>query len=229
MNPIPQKEPEVMKSASLRSISQKMQELPEDSLRYHVLQCAKNFKTSWMSLGQSLYTVSKDKLFRQWGYLTFEGYIVKEIGIKKVTAMKLLRSYFFLEKEEPAYLTKARREEIETAKLPSVEAVDLLRKAKSKEALDKESYGEFRNKVLEEGIEAQALKRDLTSLIRQREEYSPEEAKDRSDEMEIRKILASLKSVKNDLEVLKVLPFEITNLTAQLIEKIEKVVAERRG
>ncbi|MDD5595453.1 MAG: hypothetical protein PHY94_04300, partial [Candidatus Omnitrophica bacterium] len=94
----------VAKSKSLENIEEKMGQLDENSFRYHVLENAKGFKSSWIELGRSLYTVLKDKLYKEWGYGSFDIYTVKEIGIRKQTAMKLLRSYYFLEKEEPAYL-----------------------------------------------------------------------------------------------------------------------------
>ncbi len=52
---------------SLRNIEEKMSSLEEGSLRYHVLESAKNFKSSWIELGRSLYSVFKDKLYKEWG------------------------------------------------------------------------------------------------------------------------------------------------------------------
>ena len=44
----------MIKSKSLEKIEQKMQDMDENSLRYQVLQKVKNFKTSWILLGQAL-------------------------------------------------------------------------------------------------------------------------------------------------------------------------------
>ena len=97
---------EPIKTKSIKNIEEKMENLPTETIRHRVLQSAKNFKASWIELGQSLYTVYKDKLYKNWGYLTFDAYTSKEIGIRKQTALKLLRSYYFLEKKEPDYLIK---------------------------------------------------------------------------------------------------------------------------
>ncbi|MFH0840129.1 MAG: hypothetical protein V1883_03840, partial [Candidatus Omnitrophota bacterium] len=83
----------MLRTKSIEKIEQKMQDMDENSLRYQILEKVKNFKISWISLGQALYSVWKDKLYKEWGYMTFEAYTAKEIGIKKQTAMKLLRSY----------------------------------------------------------------------------------------------------------------------------------------
>jgi len=86
-----------------------MSSLDAESMRYHVLESAKNFKNILDRAGRSLYSVWKDKLYKDWGFSTFDIYTVKRLVIKKPTAMKLLRSYYFLEKEEPAYLKNGLR------------------------------------------------------------------------------------------------------------------------
>jgi len=65
-------------------------------LRGQLVDLAKNFKTSWVQLGQALYPVWKDKLFFGWGHDKFEQYTQKELGLKKTTALKLLKTYFFV-------------------------------------------------------------------------------------------------------------------------------------
>lgn len=197
---------------SLQNIEEKMGSLDAGSLRYHVLESAKNFKTSWVELGRSLYSVWKDKLYKDWGFGTFDAYTAKEIGIKKPTAMKLLRSYYFLEKEEPAYLSK----------LPSYEAVDLLRKAKDKKTLDSQDYSRLKKEIFEDGKDLQAVKRGLTSLIRQREELEPEEAYKKRRTATLRRFVGSLKALKQEAEISKLLPAQLLQEAQELIRKIEE-------
>ena len=78
-----------MKTKSLERLEEKMTGIEEGSIRYRVLQSAKNFKTSWIDLGQALYSVWKDKSYKGWGYMTFDAYSQKEIGIKKATAIAI--------------------------------------------------------------------------------------------------------------------------------------------
>ena len=210
------------KSKSLQNIEEKMESLDVSSLRYHVLESAKNFKTSWVELGRSLYSVWKDKLYKDWGFGTFDAYTAKEIGIKKPTAMKLLRSYYFLEKEEPAYLKDDYAESADTAKLPSYEAVDLLRKAKDKKTLDSQDYSKLKKEIFEDGKDVQAIKRDLTSLIRQREELEPEEAYKKRRTATLRRFIGSLKALKQEAEISKLLPAQLLKEAQELIRKIEE-------
>jgi len=212
---------EGQKPKSLRNIEEKMASLEEGSLRYHVLESAKNFKSSWIELGRSLYSVYKDKLYKAWGFNTFDAYTLKEIGIKKPTAMKLLRSYYFLEKEEPGYLKKDYTESVEAAKLPSYEAIDLLRKAKDKKTLDDEDYSKLKQDVFEDGKDTQQIKKDLTALIRQREELEPEEAYQKKRVATLKRFLGSLKGLKQEAEVFKLLPIGLIKEAQELIKKIE--------
>lgn len=212
------------KPKSIQNIEDKMESLDVNSLRYHILESAKNFKTSWIELGRSLYSVWKDRMYKEWGFSTFDQYSAKEIGIKKSTAMKLLRSYYFLEKEEPAYLKSDYTESADAARVPSYEAVDLLRKAKDKKNLDPEDYSKLKKDIFEDGKDVQAVKRDLTSLIRQREELEPEEAYKKRRRATLRRFIGSLKALKQEAEISKLLPASLIKEAQELIKKIEEQI-----
>ena len=209
------------KSKSLKNIEEKLSSLEEGSLRYHVLESARNFKSSWIELGRSLYSVYKDRIYKEWGFITFEAYTAKEIGIKKPTAMKLLRSYCFLEKEEPVYLSQGYTGSVEAAKLPGYEAVDLLRKAKYKKSLDEEDYSKLKQDIFENGKDTREVKRDLTALIRERQELEPQEAYNKRRRATLRRFLGSLKGLKQEAEISHLLPAALIKEAQELIKKIE--------
>lgn len=216
---------EKIKTKSIRGIEQKMENIPEDSFRYHVLESAKNFKTSWVELGRGLYAVWKDKMFKQWGYGTFDIYVSREIGIRRQTAMKLLKSYYFLEKEEPLYLRQDYVESTEAASVPSYESVDVLRLAKNKKELDSHDYDNLKKEVFQNGRDARQVKRDLTALIRQREELEPEEAWKRKKIAKVKRLVSMLKSLKQDIEISKLLPANILKEADELISKLEAEIS----
>ena len=60
----------------------KIQEQSE-ILRENIAQYAKDFKLSWVQLGQGLYSVWRDKLYQSWEFEKFEDYVVRELGLKK--------------------------------------------------------------------------------------------------------------------------------------------------
>jgi len=210
-----------LKPKSVKSLEEKMENMDADSLRYHIMNSAKNFKTSWVELGRSLYSVYKDKLFKNWGYSTFDIYSAKEIGIRKQTAMKLLRSYYFLEKEEPAILKEDYKENAQPATLPSYESIDVLRQAKNKKALDAEDYASLKKEIFEKGRDARDAKRDLTTLIRQRQELDPDEVFEKKRLAAVRRFLGTLKAIKQEIESQKLVSASIIKEAASLIQKLE--------
>jgi len=209
------------RSRSTQMLEERMQGLDQSSLRYHALESAKNFKTSWVELGRVLYTVYKDKLYKEWGFGNFDIYASREIGIRKQTALKLLRSYFFLEKEEPTYLKAGYAESQDAASVPGFESIDLLRLAKNKK-LDQDDYHQLREQVFTKGKDARQLKRDLTSIIRQREELDPEEARQKKKAAIVRRFLGTLKSLKQELQISKMLPVPLLREAESLIKKLEE-------
>lgn len=210
-----------MKTKSIEAIEQKMQGIEENSLRYHILESAKNFKASWMDLGQSLYSVWRDKLFKEWGFAQFDAYVSKEIGIRKQTAMKLLRSYYFLEKEEPDYLRQDYVESADAACVPGYESIDLLRQAKNKKELGPEDYDNLKEEIFEKGRDFREIKKDLTALIRERKELNPEETREKRRLTTLKRFLSILMSLKREIEEDKLLPSTIVKDTAELIKRIE--------
>jgi hypothetical protein len=209
------------KTKSLENIEEKMSGMDTESLRFQILQNAKSFKTSWIDLGQALYSVWKDKIFKDWGFLTFDAYTAKEIGIRKNTALKLLKTYYFLEKEEPHLVDKDYVKTKDAAEVPTYESVDVLRLAKKKQLLDKEDYTRFKRDVLENGRDGREVKKDLTALIRQREELEPEEARKKKREATIKRLLTTLRGLKTEIEMTKVLPSDVLKQTKMLIDRIE--------
>jgi hypothetical protein len=210
-----------LKTKSIEKIEQKMENLEKDSLRYQIMQSARNFKTSWVELGQMLYTVWKDKLFKNWGYATIEAYTAHELGIRKQTAMKLLRSYYFLEKEESAYLKEGYLKSVDAAILPSYESIDVLRLAKNKKSLDNQDYDFLKKEIFEKGKDFRDVRKDLTALVRLREELEPEEARQNRRLATLKRFLSTLRSLKDEIEQSKFLPQPLIKEAVSLIKKLE--------
>jgi hypothetical protein len=189
------------KNKSLKNIEEKMVGLDSGSLRYHILESAKNFKRSWIELGRSLYSVWKDKMYKEWGYVNFDIYVSREIGIRKQTAMKLLKSYYFLEKEEPQYLKADYADASKAAQIPSYESVDILRQAKNKKVLDEDDYNNLKKEIFEKGRDAQELKKNLGVIIRSRQELEPQAAQEKRKMATLRRLMGQLRMLKQEVEV----------------------------
>lgn len=211
----------MLKTKAIRAMEDRMEGMSEDSVRYSVLNSAKKFKSSWLELGQALYAVWKDKLYKKWGYLTFDAYTAKEVGIRKQTALKLLKSYFFLKKEEPAHVQKEYIESQNAKSIPSYESVNALRLAKNNKELDSSDYAGIRRNVLDLGKEAKDVKRDITTLMRQRAEPDSAEARQMKKYAAVRRLVSTLKALKREIEASKLAPASIIRETESLIKKLE--------
>jgi hypothetical protein len=169
--------------------------------------------------------VWKERMYKEWGYGTMEAYTAREIGIKKATAMKLLKSYYFLEQEEPMYLKKDYSESVKTAAVPSYDAINLLRLAKSKKTIDGQDYDNLKKDIFEKGKEASQIKRDLTALMRQREELDPDEAREKRKVAKVKRFLGILKALKQEIEISKLVSSSVIKDVATLIDKLESEIA----
>lgn len=208
---------EQAKTKSLRNIEQKLSQLEPESMRYKVLYAAKNFKGSWLALGQYLYTVYKDKLYKEWGFMTFESYCLKEIGIRSQTAVKLLKSYYFVEKDEPDLVSAT----------PAYEAVNVLRMAKLNPNIDEESYSKLKNDVAEEQKDFAEVGRQFRSMIKiAKEQGSPEEEHRRVFQGKLRRIISTLKSVKLEIQIKNLLSSKLLKQVDDLIIALEDKLNE---
>jgi hypothetical protein len=206
---------------SLDSLEKRITET-DDPQRQHILVCAKNFKSSWVELGRALYMAWKDRLYKKWGYGDFEQFTSREIGIKKNTSMKLLRSYYFLEKEEPQILSSY-GDESKQDTLPGFETIDMLRKAKEKKELDGEDYRNLREAVLD-GKDDGEVKKELTQMIRQRKELEPEEAWEQRRAVTVKRFLGTLRSLNEEIKSGKMLSAQIIREVDALIKKLESEI-----
>lgn len=203
-------------------MSKKYENITAEALRAEILVHTKSFKTSWIALGQALYQVWRDKLYHGWGFEEFEHYIVQELGMRKQTAMKLVKTYFFVEQEEPAYLKEEFRDAREATVVPSHEQLDVLRKAKQKKEITRDDYATLRKNVFEKGKHEGLVRKELTAMIKERKEVDPEEEREKRNEASVKRVITALRSFKKDMETLKLVPQEIVDEAEFLIKKLER-------
>jgi hypothetical protein len=195
---------------------------PSEDLRLHLASHAKNFKLSWVQLGQGLYAVWHDQLYAAWGFEKFEDYCVRELGLKKPLALKLVKTYFFVEQDEPMYLKKEFAQGKEAAVVPGYEALDVLRRARGYKALTREDYTKLRKDIFEKGKDAAIVRKDLTLMMKERKKIDPDQEREARHEQSVRRLVAALKSFKKDMETLKLaqpdIIAEAENLLKRLLE-----------
>jgi len=136
---------ETPKTRSEELLEALMAQLEPGSPRYRVLASAKQFKSSWVDLGEKLTRVHRERLYREWGYGEFDDYCSQEIRIRKGTAEKLTRAYHFMESDFPERLAA----DHELQPLPDFRAVDLLCRARE-EQLPEEELEQLQRAIFEE-------------------------------------------------------------------------------
>jgi len=195
-----------------------------DVIRDKLIGLAKDFKTSWVEMGRALYPVYQDKLYYNWGYEKFEHYVDKELGIKKATAVKLLKSYLFLEQHEPSYLDKEFAIDRDANIVPGCDEVNVLRLARAKTELTKNDFQKLKWAAFEKGKHASALRKDLVALMKERKPIDPEEERELRSQASLKKLLSAVKSFQKDMEVLKLVPADLLEESKALMKRLESEV-----
>lgn len=203
-------------------------DVTEDELRKKTLDAAKRHKASWIELGQFLYSIHKDKLYKGWGFLAFETYCKKELGLKDSTAAKLLKSYLFLEKEEPrlAAIPNASSEEKIPDTIPSYESVNLLRLAKENKNIPTEDFAELRQSVIREAKEPKEVRAQMKKIIEEQNPRSEKEVRKTKRNAAIKRLVSTLMSTKMELESDGLLPGYLAKQMNELMEKLKAQIEE---
>ncbi|MCD6525477.1 MAG: hypothetical protein J7K75_00590 [Desulfuromonas sp.] len=128
-----------------QQIEQLLRQLEPGCERYSILSSAKNFKSSWVDLGQQLKQVRTARLYSEWGYDSFEDYCAREIRIRRQTADKLTMAYYYLEQKRPALVNDQQN----LNPLPDFRSIDLLRQADAEQKFSQEQQQELQQAVFE--------------------------------------------------------------------------------
>ena len=208
-----------MTSKAIQQLEERMVGLEPGSLRHQTLEAAKRFKSSWVELGRMLWTVWREKKFREWGYLTFEAYCTKEIGIRVATAKKLLHSYYFLEKEEPTFLKRV-TSEVSPSSLPSADAVNVLRLLRNRQGVPQQDYQKVRSYVLEKGKEAPEVRREVRAMLEEGGSDS-EAVQAARTKSAVRRMIGTLRSIRQQLVGGELVPKKLLTEMESLIGKLE--------
>jgi hypothetical protein len=208
---------QVEKTKGSQHIEQLMQQLPPDSERYQVLATAKQFKSSWVELGEWLARVSNSRRFAEWGFATFEEYCTREVRIRRQTAEKLLLAFRFLERREPGLLErKAGRP------LPDYRSVDLLRQADEQEHFSMAEYSELRQAVIEE-------ERSHPALVRQFRDMAHGHRPELNTLHRHRNALLAAKRLSTSLQEIADVPGQLVQAVDQLVDYLEARQAHSTG
>lgn len=147
-------------SRSEAEIEARLEQLDPNSQRYQVLNAARQFKASWVALGESLTAAREKSSYRAWGYPSFEAYCRRELQIKQETANKLTRSFAFLRDHEPDVLS-----ERDSRELPPLDVVDLLSQARERTKMSDDEFATIRDEAL--SPESKSTRHEVMKRLRE--------------------------------------------------------------
>lgn len=143
------------------AITARLDKLDPESERFKVLAAAKEFKASWVELGELLTVVREKEVFSAWGYASFDAYCRRELQIKQETANKLTRSFAFLRDHEPKMLDEGRS----SREVPALDVVDLLSQARERTKISDGEFDTIREEVF--AAEAAPTRNDVMKRLRE--------------------------------------------------------------
>jgi len=204
-------------------IEAKLDALDPSSKRHQVLSAVRDFKASWVVVGEELTKVREKSLFEGWGYTNFETYCRRELRIKNDTANRLTRSFSFLRDHEPTALDERQQRE-----LPPLDVVDLLSQARERAQIKPSELDTIRQEVFDPDT-AVPTKGQVVKRFREidPDAFKPPPRESKPDaSAELRKALLLAERLQSILEILPRISREaiqnVRTLVSELREKFEK-------
>lgn len=145
-------------------IQSRLEGMDPGSQRYQVLLTARDFRASWVKLGEQLTEVRENQQYRGWGYTTFDAYCRRELRLRNDTANKLTRSFGFMRDHQPEAL-----EERTVRELPPLDVVDLLSQARERAKISDRDFASIQEEVF-----APDAAPTRNSVVRRLREVDPE-------------------------------------------------------
>jgi len=211
------------KTRAEQMIEDLMRQLDPNSPRYHVLASARQFKSSWVDLGDKLTRVQRKQLYLDWGYDGFDDYCSKEIRIRRQTAQKLTQAFGYLEREAPEYLG----DEPERKTIADFRAVDLLRQAREEQDFNDEEFEQLRRAVLEEQRSLPTIRTRFNQVVRGHE--SPESAQHRSLAIALQAARRLRSALAEVADLAGELPAQLEEFETRLLRQLENSDPDSEG
>ena len=205
-----------MVTAAEVDIDKKAASVPPGTFRHTVLVAAKRFKSTWAELGKLLVQVRDENLWESWGYASFEAYCLKEIHIKKQTALKLTRSFSFLAKHEPA--DEVAQDDF-PQKAPPFEVIEVLADAEERGQLSPQEYRSLRDSIWDPEKPANELKKEFVERFPKPAPEPP------SESAQVRKLANVARKLASEVSGCRKVPHAIAERAAALAEDLEEIAS----
>ena len=179
-----------MSTKAEQYIENLLKQVEPGSTRHTILHSAKQFKSSWVELGQLLSEVRHAQLYQEWGYADFADYCAREIRIRRQTADKLTHAYHYLREHNPTTLSDPDN----PAPLPDYRCLNLLEQINSEALMEEEELQSLQHKVFSGTIAHPKLAKTVRDLKR---EQTPAQLNQYTD---IKQALSAARRFQSSLE-----------------------------
>ncbi|WP_169826248.1 MULTISPECIES: hypothetical protein [Corallococcus] len=197
-------------------IAKKAMSVPPGTFRHTVLLAAKRFKSTWAELGKLLVQVRDEAKYEEWGHASFEAYCLKELHIKKQTALKLTRSFSFLAKHEaPEELQQHEFPE----KAPAFEVVEVLADAEERGQLSPTEYKSLRDSIWSPEKSPTELKKEFAERFPRPPPEPPPES------LQVRKLAQLARKLASELAGSRRVPNAVAERAASLADDVEELAS----
>jgi len=188
-------------SKTEQHIENLLMQVEPGSTRHTILHSAKQFKSSWVELGQLLAQVRSELLYQEWGYADFAQYCAREIHIRQQTADKLTHAYQYLRAHNPHSL----EDHSSSVPLPDYRSLNLLDQINKENLMEQNQLDDLRKQVFSGTIPHPKLARTFRDLKR---EHAAEQVNQYTD-------------LKNALSAAKRFQSSLENLPPELKKQLE--------
>lgn len=205
-----------MPSVAEADLQKKAKSVPPGTFRHTVLVAAKRFKSTWAELGKLLVQVRDEAKYEEWGYESFEAYCLKELHIRKQTALKLTRSFSFLAKHESPETLK---DEEFPERAPAFEVVEVLADAADRGQLSPSEYRSLRDSIWNPEKPATELKKEFTERFPRPAPEPP------AENLQVRRLAQAARKLSSELSGCRRVPSAIAERASALAEELEELAA----
>ncbi|MBX2812360.1 MAG: hypothetical protein KTR25_11145 [Myxococcales bacterium] len=207
------------------AMAERLASLEPGSKRHETLEIALDFKRSWFRLASFLAEIRAAKLYREWGYRTFEAYGKHELHLKKETLLKLVRSYDFLHQHERTTLEQVERSQVDPqalpTDLPSYQALDILAEARQNPHLPEDEYRALRDQVFRDDPPPSTLRK----LVKERAPEPPKAALPEEPGRRLRKALGMAERLYG-LLLEEQVPEGVQRSAEELVGKLRRLIED---
>ncbi len=183
-----------MTSKTEQHIENLLMQVEPGTTRHTILHSARQFKSSWVELGELLAQVRSTKQYQEWGYPDFAQYCAKEIRIRQQTADKLTHAYQYLRTHKP----QALEDQTSSIPLPDYRSLNLLDQINNDNLMEQSQLEDLRKQVFSGTLPHPKLARAFRDLKRGN---APEQE---NLCMDIRNALSAAKRFQSSLDNLPV-------------------------